>query len=91
MRPLRIAVVTGTFPVVSQTFIVNQINALLDSGHEVKLFAYKKGNLHQVHSAINTHDLLNKVTFLKKNNPNHVVRFFEFFFWIIANFRRIKW
>jgi len=38
-RPLRIAVFTGIFPVVSETFILRQITGLLDQGHEVDVYA----------------------------------------------------
>src|SRR5262249_44144877 len=38
-RPLRIAVFTGTFPVLSETFILRQITGLLDLGHEVDIYA----------------------------------------------------
>jgi colanic acid/amylovoran biosynthesis glycosyltransferase len=38
-RPLRIAVFVGSFPVVSETFILRQITGLLDLGHEVDIYA----------------------------------------------------
>src|SRR5205823_8051378 len=38
-RPLRIAMFVGSFPVVSETFILRQITGLLDLGHEVDIYA----------------------------------------------------
>src|SRR5260370_39293663 len=38
-RPLRIAFFVGSFPVVSETFILRQITGLLDLGHEVDIYA----------------------------------------------------
>src|SRR6185369_9437461 len=38
-RPLRIAIFTGIFPVVSETFILRQITGLIDLGHEVDIYA----------------------------------------------------
>lgn len=38
-QPLRIAIFTGSFPVVSETFIVRQMAGLLELGHEVDIFA----------------------------------------------------
>ena len=38
-KSLRIAFFVGTFPVISETFIVRQIEALLASGHTVHIFA----------------------------------------------------
>jgi colanic acid/amylovoran biosynthesis glycosyltransferase len=37
--PLRIAMFTGRFPVVSETFILRQITGLLDLGHAVEIYA----------------------------------------------------
>src|SRR5678815_975478 len=38
-RPLRIAFFLGTFPVISETFILRQIAGLLALGHDVEIFA----------------------------------------------------
>jgi len=38
-RPLRIAIFTGIFPVISETFILRQITGLIDLGHEVDIYA----------------------------------------------------
>ena len=40
---MKTAIVLGLFPVLSETFIVNHINALIDSGHDVDLYAYNMG------------------------------------------------
>jgi colanic acid/amylovoran biosynthesis glycosyltransferase len=41
---LRIAVFTGTFPAVSETFIVRQITGLIGRGHTVDIFADVRGD-----------------------------------------------
>src|SRR5947199_180766 len=38
-EPLRIAMFVGSFPVVSETFILRQITGLIDLGHEVDVYA----------------------------------------------------
>src|SRR5436190_16770273 len=38
-RPLRIAMFLGSFPVISETFILRQITGLIDLGHSVDIFA----------------------------------------------------
>src|SRR6266404_6028239 len=38
-RPLRIAMFLGSFPEISETFILRQITGLLDLGHSVDIFA----------------------------------------------------
>ena len=62
---IKIAIVVGTFPVVSQTFIVNQINTLIDAGHHVNLSSYKKGQDHVIHNSVNKHQLLDRVIYAK--------------------------
>jgi len=42
-RPLHILFVVGYFPVSSETFILNQITSLIDKGHTVSIFSFKKG------------------------------------------------
>ena len=37
--PLRIAMFVGSFPVVSETFVMNQITGMLELGHDVDIFA----------------------------------------------------
>ena len=90
-KPYKIAIVVGTFPVLSQTFIINQVNALIDAGHDVNLYAYKKGRVNKLHQSLKKHDLLNKVNYLKKNTPNHVVGYFKLFAWLFANLFKIRW
>jgi colanic acid/amylovoran/stewartan biosynthesis glycosyltransferase WcaL/AmsK/CpsK len=63
--PLRVAVFVGTFPVVSETFIVRQIAGLLDSGQEVDIFAdcrAEKGT--PVDRAVQEHGLMSRATFM---------------------------
>lgn len=63
MRKLNIAVVVGSFPELSETFILNQITDLIDKGHNVKIFSYKKGNQAIMHQAVTDYQLLNNTTF----------------------------
>jgi Glycosyltransferase len=63
MRKLRIAVVVGTFPSVSETFILNQITDLVDRGHDVTIFSFRKGNTEIVHKSVSDYNLLDKTVF----------------------------
>jgi hypothetical protein len=40
-KPLKIAIVAGVFPKLSETFVLQQICALLDLGHDVHVFAFE--------------------------------------------------
>ena len=37
---MRIAFIVDFFPIMSQTFVLNQITNLIDLGHEVEVFAF---------------------------------------------------
>jgi len=64
-RPLRIAVFVGSFPVLSETFILRQITGLCDLGHEVDIYAdtrAEKGSIAQ--PEIQKYRLLERTTFM---------------------------
>ena len=46
-----VAIVVRYFPTVSETFIVNQINGLIDAGVNVHLYAYKKVEVPFIHES----------------------------------------
>ncbi len=54
---MRIAVVAGKFPAVSETFVLNQITALLDLGHDVDIYASRAGRP-PYHGDVSAHNLL---------------------------------
>ena len=60
---MRIAVLVGAFPTVSETFILNQVTGLLDRGHDVRIFAGKVGNPKVIHSDIVTYGLMDRVRY----------------------------
>ena len=60
---MRIAVLVGAFPTVSETFILNQVTGLLDRGHDVRIFAGKVGNPEVIHSDIVTYGLMDRVRY----------------------------
>lgn len=91
MQKLRIAIVVGTFPTISETFIVNQINSLIEAGHKVQVFAYKKGDTKYIHSSIKTHALLGNVVYFQKKNQSLAKRYFIFLKWIFQNVFNIRW
>ena len=50
---MRIAFLAGgVFPTLSKTFIINQITALIDEGHEVDIYARSPGNESKTHPAV---------------------------------------
>ncbi len=63
-RPLKILFVTGGFPDVTETFILNQITTLLDRGHDVYIYANGRGKMDKIHADIEKYNLLDR-TFYK--------------------------
>jgi colanic acid/amylovoran biosynthesis glycosyltransferase len=64
-QPLRIAFLLGSFPVVSETFILRQITGLLDLGHDVRIFANTRpDDAAPVHAEVAKYDLLNRTTYV---------------------------
>ncbi|HSE83535.1 MAG TPA: glycosyltransferase [Thermodesulfobacteriota bacterium] len=55
---MKIAFIVDVFPVLSETFILNQITGLLDLGHEVDIYAYHMRITPKVHDEVKEYDLL---------------------------------
>ncbi len=72
---MRIAVLVGAFPTVSETFILNQVTGLLDRGHDVRIFAEKPGNPQVIHSDIVTYGLMDRVRYSADLPDEHPRRF----------------
>lgn len=71
---MKIAFVLNSFPVVSETFIVNQICSLIDYGFEVTIFSFKKNENEVVHDSILKYKLLNKVYYWEKEPKSKLSR-----------------
>ena len=52
---MKIAFIVGEFPILSETFILNQITGLIARGHEVDIYAEIQGNIDHVHSSDRIH------------------------------------
>lgn len=55
---MRIAFFVSTFPNLVETFILNQITGLLERGHEVDIYALRKGDNEKTHSKVKAYCLL---------------------------------
>lgn len=88
---MKIAIIVGSFPSISETFIVNQIVALMDKGHTVSIYSNYVGNTERVHEVITQYKLLEKVHYKKPIKKKFVSRVFEFFKFILLNFFQLDW
>jgi colanic acid/amylovoran biosynthesis glycosyltransferase len=88
---MNIAIIIGTFPTLSETFISNQIIALLDKGHKVDVLAYSKGTTDVLHQNIVNYNLLNTVSYFNTTPVSRFKRIQFLFQWIFSNFFSINW
>ena len=63
---MKIAFVVEAFPVLSQTFVLNQITGLIDRGHQVDIYAEFKESLEKVHTDVRKYDLLSRTFYHPK-------------------------
>jgi colanic acid/amylovoran biosynthesis glycosyltransferase len=70
---MKIAFVTGSFPKLSETFVLDQITGLLDLGHDVEIFAFESTNEPVRHAAIERYALFERTTLLDRT-PRGVLR-----------------
>lgn len=60
---MHIAVITSQFPVLSQTFVLNQITALIDAGHDVTVIANRPRDKTPVHADVERYGLLERTIY----------------------------
>lgn len=63
-KRLRVAFLINSFPLISETFILNQITGLIDRGHTVDIFATKYSSGIHYHEDIHKYGLLYRTHFL---------------------------
>jgi len=71
---MRIAFFLNAFPLPSETFILNQMTGLIDRGHEVDIYAFKRGDLSNVHADVHRYRLLERVRYMHKLPENYFLR-----------------
>lgn len=88
---MKVAFVLGVFPTISETFIVNQIVALIDEGVDIKIFAFNKGEFKKVHEIVLKYNLLDKVTYYNKAPRNKIKRVLQALKFISLNIFKIDY
>jgi colanic acid/amylovoran biosynthesis glycosyltransferase len=69
-RRLKLAMVVGAFPKLSETFVLQQITSLLDLGHDVHIFAFEQPREAVVHPVVQERRLLERTLYL--NGPSRI-------------------
>lgn len=83
---MKIAFIVGQFPVVSETFILNQITGLLDRGHEVDIYADYPGNFSKTHQDIDKYQLLDRTYYASRMPANRFFRMLKSLGLLFTNF-----
>ncbi len=85
---MKIAFIVGKFPVLSETFILNQITGLIDRGHDVQIYSYLPDDSSKFHPDVEKYNLL-KHTYYAFNVPrNHIWRLLKGLKLIFTNFSK---
>jgi colanic acid/amylovoran biosynthesis glycosyltransferase len=83
---MRIAFIVGPFPVLSETFILNQITGLLVRGHEVHIYGCKPDDTSKVHPDVEKYQLIERTYYIPKIPKNYFLRFLKGLAFISTNF-----
>jgi colanic acid/amylovoran biosynthesis glycosyltransferase len=62
---MKIAIIVNKFPVLSETFIINQIIGMIERGHHVQIFSHKGSEDPKIHPDVMRFNLLERLTILK--------------------------
>ena len=75
---MKIAFLVGPFPLLSETFILNQITGLINQGHEVDIFATTFAGSKIMHEDVNKYNLLDRTCFYQDIVPrNKILRLYK--------------
>jgi colanic acid/amylovoran biosynthesis glycosyltransferase len=85
---MKIAFIVNEFPVLSATFILNQITGLLDMGHDVRIFAYLDPNEPVVHSDIDTFNLRQRTRYIPQSPRSKLLCLLKALLVIVVNLPR---
>lgn len=85
---LKVAFIVNNFPLLSETFILNQITGLLERGHQVDIYTCNPGDLHKVHPDVEKYCLLERTYNLPEIPPNFLQRSLKAFDLLSTNFTK---
>jgi len=85
---MNIAFIINEFPILSETFILNQITGLIDRGHKVDIYAQHPGNTSKIHPEVLKYRLLERTYYDVSVPHNLFKRLLKAIWLIIANFHK---
>ncbi|MEM9483575.1 MAG: glycosyltransferase [Cyanobacteria bacterium P01_F01_bin.116] len=82
---MRIAFLVNNFPMLSETFVLNQITGLLDRGHDVDIYTQNLHSWDKVHADVTAYRLRERTYEMKKVPKNYFQRILQGFWLIITH------
>ncbi len=82
---MKIAFIVDRFPVLSETFIINQITGLIDRGHEVHIYG-KQTDENKLHPDVEKYKLIERTRYLPEIPQNYLWRLFHVLYLFVKNF-----
>lgn len=73
---MKIAFIVDVFPILSETFVINQITGLIDRGHDVHIYA-RQGDGNKPHPDVEKYKLVERTHYLPEIPKNYLWRFFD--------------
>lgn len=83
---MKIAIIAGQFPVLSETFILNQITGLIARGHEVDIYASHPKYSEKVHPDVEKYQLLKRTRYIPGIPLNYFLRLIKALLLLFINF-----
>lgn len=71
---MRIAFLVHQFPTLSETFVINQMVGLIQRGHQVDVYAEKKGDINHLQPLVKKYNLLDKTHYISSMPDNLLER-----------------
>jgi len=85
---MRVAFIVWEFPVLSETFVLNQITGLIDRGHQVDIYAHIPGDTQKVHPDVTRYRLLERTAYVPAIPKNVGLRLLKAIRLCFQNFQR---
>jgi colanic acid/amylovoran biosynthesis glycosyltransferase len=85
---MKIAFIVGKFPVLSETFVLNQIIGLISRGHEVDIYGSQPDETFKVHPDVEKYHLLAHIYYPPKIPDNYFLRFLKGLQLVITNLHK---
>lgn len=70
MKTLHVAIFTGEFPVLSETFVMRQISGLIDNRIEVTIIAGKEGDRSMTHDVFEKYQMRARIRVIRKSKTS---------------------